>query len=794
MAGARPAPAPAADAGRGQAAAAAREPGPAALRGLRGPALDRLARPRPSSTASSRACRPRGCCCSSTTGPSTSTAGAARPTTPSCASIPCRPRAPGAAPRPPRRGRALHPSSAMLIERTEGNPFFLEESVRTLVETGRSRASAALSAGEGPRRHPGPGDGAGHPGRAHRPPLAGGQAPAPVGRGHRQGRALRAAGGDRGGARGGAAPRARPSPGGRVPLRDESLPRPRVHVQARADPRGRLRSLLHDRRRALHARIVEAIEALHADRLAEHVERLAHHALRGEAWEKAARYSSEAGQKAAARQAHREAVASFEQALAALGTAAARPPTDRTGHRPPAGHPSLAGVSRRLREYAGPSPAGGAARGGPGRPGPASCASPARLAHCLWVTGTVRARHSSRLSAPSSSPPGLAISPGSEARASFWARSGIRSATTSRRSRTSWSTSRSESLDESWRWRRGRAGILGRRAPMARSVAGRGRSVPRRRSRSPPRPWRSPRRWTTLTASPTPSLGLGFVLLRKGDVEQAIRVLERASKSAARLSFHSDVAGCAMPLGGRLRAVRPNRPRRIAVLRGCADRPVAPTTWDPGRELALLGGRMDEASQLGPQALEIARARRGAGRRPGLSVSSARSRRAASPRREAAEGHYRQALGLASELGMRPLVAHCHLGLGKLYRRTGQREEAQRAPHHRDDDVPRDGHAVLAGAGGSGTEGTGVIRSVTRRSFLAASLADSPRRSPLRRSRPGGYGGSDGSGSARPVRCPYIIRAFLQGLRDHGFVEGENVIIERRYCGGSRGQAHGIRG
>src|SRR5262245_7539026 len=32
---------------------------------------------------------------------------------------------------------------------------------------------------------------------------------------------------------------------------------------------------------------------------------------------------------------------------------------------------------------------------------------------------------------------------------------------------------------------------------------------------------------------------------------------------------------------------------------------------------------------------------------------------------------------LATELGMRPLVAHCHLGLGKLFRRTGQREQAQ---------------------------------------------------------------------------------------------------------------------
>jgi hypothetical protein len=41
------------------------------------------------------------------------------------------------------------------------------------------------------------------------------------------------------------------------------------------------------------------------------------------------------------------------------------------------------------------------------------------------------------------------------------------------------------------------------------------------------------------------------------------------------------------------------------------------------------------------------------------------------------EAHYRQALALAEPRSMRPLVAHCHLGLGKLYRRTGQREQAR---------------------------------------------------------------------------------------------------------------------
>ena len=44
---------------------------------------------------------------------------------------------------------------------------------------------------------------------------------------------------------------------------------------------------------------------------------------------------------------------------------------------------------------------------------------------------------------------------------------------------------------------------------------------------------------------------------------------------------------------------------------------------------------------------------------------------------ESADGHYRDALALAEELGMRPLVAHCHLGLAKLSRRTGKREQAR---------------------------------------------------------------------------------------------------------------------
>ena len=77
-------------------------------------------------------------------------------------------------------------------------------------------------------------------------------------------------------------------------------------------------SVLHERRRALHARIVEAIETLHPDRLGEHVERLAQHALRGEVWPKAVAYLRQAAAKAVARSANREAVDCLEQALGAL--------------------------------------------------------------------------------------------------------------------------------------------------------------------------------------------------------------------------------------------------------------------------------------------------------------------------------------------------------------------------------------------------------------------------------------------------------------------------------------------
>jgi class 3 adenylate cyclase/tetratricopeptide (TPR) repeat protein len=214
---------------------------------------------------------------------------------------------------------SLTPLKPLLIARTEGNPFFLEESVRTLVETG-------VLVGE--------------PGvyqLAQALPTI--HVPATV-------QAVLAARMDRLPAEEKRLLQTAAVIGTEVPLPllqaiaelpEAALHRSLAHLQTaeflyetRLFPDHEYTfkhalthevaygSLLQERRRVLHARIVEALEVLAGDRLVEHVERLASHALRGEVWDKALVYCRQAGEKALARSAHREAVECFEQALSAL--------------------------------------------------------------------------------------------------------------------------------------------------------------------------------------------------------------------------------------------------------------------------------------------------------------------------------------------------------------------------------------------------------------------------------------------------------------------------------------------
>ena len=214
---------------------------------------------------------------------------------------------------------SLAPLTQLLITRTQGNPFFLEESVRTLVETGvlvGERGAYRLAR-----------------------PLESLQVPATV-------QAVLAARIDRLPPEEKRLLQTAAVIGTEVPwpllqaiadAPDEALHRGLAHVQAAEflyetslfpervytfkhalTHEVAYGGLLRERQRLLHGRIVAAIEQREADRLADHVERLAHHALRGEVWDKAVAYCRQAGDKALARSASREAVTCFEQALAAL--------------------------------------------------------------------------------------------------------------------------------------------------------------------------------------------------------------------------------------------------------------------------------------------------------------------------------------------------------------------------------------------------------------------------------------------------------------------------------------------
>jgi tetratricopeptide (TPR) repeat protein len=97
-------------------------------------------------------------------------------------------------------------------------------------------------------------------------------------------------------------------------------------------------------------------------------------------------------------------------------------------------------------------------------------------------------------------------------------------------------------------------------------------------------------------------------------------------------------------------------------------------------EVDRLTGRGEEAWQHARQALDLAQQRKARGDEAhALHQFGVVQAHADHPDVAQADAHYQQALALAEELGMRPLVAHCHLALGRLYGQTGRGEEARAA-------------------------------------------------------------------------------------------------------------------
>ena len=179
---------------------------------------------------------------------------------------------------------------------------------------------------------------------------------------------------------------------------------------------------------------------------------------------------------------------------------------------------------------------------------------------------------------------------------------------------------------------------------------------------------------------------LGLLYLAQGDLEHAIRVLEqglalcRASGNRNWFRVIAAGLGYASALQGRLAEGRAlleeaiSESIRTGGLLGHAYR----VAWLS--EVCRLAGRGEEAWQHARQALDLARQQKERGDEAlALHQLGVVHAHADPPDVAQAEAHYQQALALAEELGMRPLQAHCHRGLGTLYATTGQREQARAA-------------------------------------------------------------------------------------------------------------------
>jgi class 3 adenylate cyclase/tetratricopeptide (TPR) repeat protein len=573
----------------------------------------------------------------------------------------------------------LVPLKRLLTERTEGNPFFLEESVRTLVET------LAL-------------DGAPGAYRATRA-LGGLQMPATA-------QAIVAARLDRLDTEDKRLLQAASVIGKDVSLvlleavrdRPESeLRRSLARLQAaeflyetRLFPEVEYTfkhalthevtygGLLRERRRELHAQIVHAIESLHRDRLGEQIERLAHHAVRAEDWERAVTYLRRAGAKAFDRSAHREAVGYFEQSSAALA------------HLPESRETLERAIDIRFELRNSLQPLGEVGRYiGYLREAETIAARLPDQHRVAWVAAYTTAA----LYLIGDSDGALA--------------SGERALQLAE-------PLRDISLHVSTRTWLGQ--VYYRRADYHRAVECFRRNTEdligntiRERFGFPQLP--SVHTRTCLVACLAElgefaeavrrgeeglgiaesvdhplsvcvaCVGIGSVHLWKGDLRVAIPLLERAIALIDIWNIRlwlprvASVLGYAYALSERLTDAIRLLEKAVDEAKGMGLMGGYSQFVGYLGEAHLLNGRVEEAVALAGQALQIARQYR----ERGEEARALRLLGEAATHRGQHQGvdHFHQALELATELSMRPLVAHCHLGLGKLYRRTGEQDQAR---------------------------------------------------------------------------------------------------------------------
>jgi tetratricopeptide (TPR) repeat protein len=179
---------------------------------------------------------------------------------------------------------------------------------------------------------------------------------------------------------------------------------------------------------------------------------------------------------------------------------------------------------------------------------------------------------------------------------------------------------------------------------------------------------------------------MGLRALRQGDLPQALPVLERALDLAQVAHIRLLVPWVAAPLGAAY-ALAGRTAESLPLLEQAVEQAVAMglmldhalrVVWLG--EAYLLAGRLDEAGTQAQRALEFSQAHQERGHAAyALRLLGEVAAQRTPPEAEQAAAHYQQALALADALGMRPLAAHIHLGLGTLYCQMERLGEARAA-------------------------------------------------------------------------------------------------------------------
>jgi tetratricopeptide (TPR) repeat protein len=178
-------------------------------------------------------------------------------------------------------------------------------------------------------------------------------------------------------------------------------------------------------------------------------------------------------------------------------------------------------------------------------------------------------------------------------------------------------------------------------------------------------------------------MGLGHLYLRQGDLHRAISVLERGLRLCQIGNIRRLFPQVASPLGFAY-SLSGQATEALPLLEQAVDEAISismvghQSLWVAYRsEAYLLAGPIEDAIPLAQRALDLSKEHRERGHESwALRLLGEIATQRDPPEVEHAEDYYSQALALAEELGMRPLQAHCHLGLGALYAKTGQREQA----------------------------------------------------------------------------------------------------------------------